>query len=461
MKRLMALACLLPLVVSAATDDYARQWPLKLGREDGGAYRVVLDASVYRQLQTQDLADLDVRNAQGVAVPADVFAPEQPLAHPARRVPLPWFRLPSASTGGTAQHWELVSEADADGHLRRVEARTRDGTLAALPRDALLVDLSRVREAVAALELHWRPVDALDLGYTVEASDDLEHWQPLASRGRLIDLQRDGRRLLHRRIQLFGLLPHYQRARYLRLTPDRADSPLQVTRIDAELAAAGTAAAPQWLELQGRRSSREGDATFEFTLDGRFPVAQVDVALPGNHAVEWRLESRDSADADWRLRAAPWVAYRVDAGARGDRSPPRVLDTKVRDRHWRLSASGAVNGEPVLRLGYRPDVVVFLAEGAPPYTLLAGSALARRADSPLPQLVALLKRRHGADWQPATAYLGTSSALAGEAALQPQRDWRTWLLWAVLALGALVVAGFALSLLRRSTGSSPSSPPVD
>ncbi|MCW5581409.1 MAG: DUF3999 family protein, partial [Luteimonas sp.] len=43
-------------------------------------------------------------------------------------------------------------------------------------------------------------------------------------------------------------------------------------------------------------------------------------------------------------------------------------------------------------------------------------------------------------------------ALAGESALQPApqpRDWRSWLLWGLLVAGALLVAGFAFSLLRQ------------
>ncbi|MFT4247186.1 MAG: DUF3999 family protein, partial [Pseudomonas sp.] len=42
--------------------------------------------------------------------------------------------------------------------------------------------------------------------------------------------------------------------------------------------------------------------------------------------------------------------------------------------------------------------------------------------------------------------------LAGAQALQPARDWKTWLLWGLLVLGALVIGGFALSLLRGRTG---------
>lgn len=453
MKRLVCLLAGLLVLSSplgaAPRDDYAQQWPLTLSRDDGGAYRVVLDAAVYRQVHAYDLGDIAVLDHDGRAVPAALFAPSQPLAQPPRRLALPWFALPAASGTGTTQGWELISQADPDGRLRRVEARITDQALAAAPRSALLVDLSRVREAIVALELDWQPLDALDLGYTVEASDDLEHWQTLATRGRLVDLQREGRRLLHRRIELFGLLPHYQRARYLRLTPDRSDQALTITRVSAELAAAKAAPAPQWLQLRGRRTGSDGRSGFEFELDGRFPVQWADVALPGNHAVEWRLQSRDRSDGDWRARGT-WMAYQIGASGRRSQSAAQPLAGPVRDRHWRLSAAGTVNGEPTLRLGYRPEVVVFLAQGAGGYALVAGSARAERADSPVPQLVAVLRRQHGRDWQPSPAYLGPPTALAGAAALAPRRDWTAWLLWGVLALGALLVTGFALSVLRKA-----------
>ncbi|MGV8944228.1 DUF3999 family protein, partial [Thermomonas sp.] len=108
---------------------------------------------------------------------------------------------------------------------------------------------------------------------------------------------------------------------------------------------------------------------------------------------------------------------------------------------------------PVLRLGYQPEVMVFLAQGQPPFALVAGSARASRADAPLPHLVDAIRTRRGSDWQPATASLGTPTVLAGAQALQPappQRDWKSWLLWGLLVLGAAVVAGFAASLLRQS-----------
>ncbi len=444
---MMAMAAALA-ASAAVTADYVTQWPLTLGRDGEGAYRVVLDETVYRQLQDPQVRDLVVLNREGAAVPAGLFAPQDALAKPAQRIAVPWFALPAARTDGGAQGWELVSQADADGRLRRVEARVTDQTAAALPRNALLVDVSRVREAIVALELHWQPLEALDLGYRVEASDDLEHWQPLATRGRMVDLQRDGRRLLHRRIELYGLLPHYQKARYLRLTPDRNDQSIAITGVSVELAAARAAPTPNWLELAGRRAGSGGETIFEFDLAGRFPVQQGDVALAGNHAVEWRLESRDDADAPWQLRAGPWMAYRVDAAGSGSRSSAQELVGSVRDRHWRLRANADVPEPPMLRLGYRPEAVVFLAQGPGPYALAAGSARAQRADAPIPQLVAELRRQRGADWQPSPAYLGAAKPLAGNAALQPAYDWKSWLLWAVLALGALVVAGFAFTLLR-------------
>nr|MDQ3039828.1 DUF3999 domain-containing protein [Pseudomonadota bacterium] len=91
------------------------------------------------------------------------------------------------------------------------------------------------------------------------------------------------------------------------------------------------------------------------------------------------------------------------------------------------------------------------AQGEAPFVLVAGSARASREDAPLPQLIGAIRARRGSDWQPATATIGVPVELGGAQALQPappKRDWKSWLLWGLLVLGAAVVAGFATSLLR-------------
>jgi hypothetical protein len=457
MKRYLMWLAALPLLATAGPrQDYAQQWPLQLSRDDGGAYRVVLDEAVYRQAQSAQLRDVDVIDRGGAVVPASVFAPEQPIARAPQRVMLPWFPLPASPSGSATQGWELVSEMETDGRLRRVEARSTAADTAKLPQTSLLIDASRLRAPILALELEWAPGAALDAAYGVEASDDLDHWRSLGSSGRLVDLQRGGQRLVQRRI-VFDAVG--EQARYLRLTPQDPKSAAQINAVIAELAGNAAGAPLQWRELKGRRVElKDGSVAFEYTLDGRFPIQQADVALPGNHALEWRLESRDNEEQGWYAQAGPWMAYQVAGKGDGDRSAARQLASTVRDRHWRLRANGAVPGEPVLRLGYRPEVVVFLAQGEPPYALVAGSARAARGDSPLAHLIEALRTSRGRDWQPADATLGSAVVLAGASALvpaEPERDWHSYMLWAVLVGGALIVAGFAFSLLKSNKPTAP------
>lgn len=447
MKRLLWLALLPAFAGATQTDDYARQWPLVLQTQDAGAYRVVLDREVYRTTTLPSLRDIDVRNATGAAVPAALFSPEQPLAQASRQRTLPWFPLPR-DQAAAGRDITLISERDADGSLRRVEARVGEsaGTVAEPAANAWLIDASQVDARIIALRLDWpAQTTALDVAYRVEGSDDLRDWRILQPRAQLLDLTRDGLRLQQRRIQLDG------QAKYLRLSPSQGDAVLPLDGVSAELAAPAATGTWQREALQGREVVESGRTYYQFTLDGRFPIARADIALDANAAGEWTLESRDAGDAQWQRRAGPWVAFQVGAGDGGERSAEQSLAGIARDRQWRLSSRAPVNAAPVLRLGYQPEVMVFLAQGQPPFALVAGSARSSRAHAPLPQLVDAIRTRRGSDWQPATATLGASAELAGAQALQPEspkRDWKSWLLWGLLVLGAVVVAGFAASLLR-------------
>nr|WP_295382527.1 DUF3999 domain-containing protein [Pseudoxanthomonas sp.] len=441
----LLLALLPALALAGSRGDYAREWPLGTVEPEAGAYRVVLDEAVYRQLQSPGLRDLEVFDARGQSVPAALFDPARPDAAPARIEALPWFPLP-AMTGAASRDIAAISEIATDGSLRRVELRgaedARDG--------GILIDASRLASAPAALRVRWAAGQApFDRAYRVLASDNLRDWQTVQEEAHLVELENQGQRITRDRIELSPL-----KARYLRLTPLAANLALRLERIEAELAQAGGGAAWAWQELPATRSEDpDGTVRYEFTLPGRFPVERADVLLPGNSTRSWTLESRDAATAPWRRAAAPWVAYRLQSAGRTDASPPQTLDGMRRDRQWRLTAARGVAVEsPRLRLGYRPETLVFVAQGEAPFTLAAGSARAQRDDAPLADLVTALRGQRGPTWQPALATLGAARVVGGDAALTPappQRDWKAWLLWGLLVAGALLVAGFAFSLLRK------------
>lgn len=443
---------LLPLTAHAA-DDFAMQWPLQPAQADAGAYRVALDAGVYRAAYWRDLRDVQVIDADGKPMASAVQAAATPIAAPARQVPLDWFALPASAATTTGDDLSVVVRRDAGGNV--VSVRSSPGAAGAAKGDpSWLVDLGRQAGQVQALRVQWEgEPTALDLGYRLEGSDDLRRWQVLDPEVRLVRLHNQGRELNSDRVAVSTSL------RYLRLVPLQRDGAPPLRALQGELAGDAAADDWQWVELAASAPDNSAPARFRYRAQGRFPVQRVDVAMPANTAVSWTVSSRDDdrkvADAEqaWQLRASGWNTWTLLEGGRSQVSAPLELGQETADRDWQLQAEPAVAGTPApaLKLGYRPGSVVFLAQGRAPYLLVAGNARAGVRESNLEPMLAALRARNGAQWQPAAARLGDGAVRAGDKAYAPAapvRDWKNLVLWAVLVAGALAVAGFALSLLR-------------
>ncbi|GAB1594348.1 DUF3999 family protein [Lysobacter claricitrinus] len=426
MKRVIAVLLASATTFAFAADaDYARQWPVVVPAAPAGAYTVELTPEVYAAVQRADLGDLDVLDAAGRPVPADVLAPAAQASE--QRRALPWYRMPAPGTTAGSD-WRVIAEVDADGRLRGLRSSAVDTVR---PATTLLIDAAALRESPIALDVSWRPGANFDSGYRVEGSTDFDHWYELG-RGRLVDLREGAHGLRMRRLAIEAGVEH---PRFLRLVPDDTSRALpDITGIDA-IWTSSPQRAPVWRTLAPRANA---DGAFEFQTDGRYPVRWVDVDGAGNDVRTWHLQSRDTPQAHWVDRVPYWIVYRVGAG----RSPARVFDMPVRDRYWRLVPQGAGDA-PTLKLGYLPERVTFVAGGRPPYALVAGSRRQRRESRPVQ---VALRDAAGA---PALARLGPSAQRAGDAALAPVRDWKTWGLWAVLGLGVLAVGTFALRVLRE------------
>lgn len=466
MKRVAFAAALLATPVHASTlQDYGWAWPLSAQLESG-AYQVELTPDIYRASTDFGLRDIEVFNTAGEAVPVAIVAFDQRLVMHDEQVTLPVFTLPR-NAGSNAEDLHLHLERDADGRLHRLDAETT--TLATQAPLDYVLDASSAHGDLDNLRLEWRDeVGEVNAQFAIDASDDLQQWQPLITMASVIDLQQGGARLTRRHIPLPGAHSNYLRLRRL-----DAGAALAGLAVQARLRTRESATVPARRWIQAVPLSTAAPPAAE-SADVRSPAVTYYYRLPGALATEGArielasdnslarlsLAHRNSAAVGSTTSAAPgWIprgdltAFRLrQEGVRID-SDELMLDAGGRADEWRIQAWQPLDQPPTLTLAWRPERLVFLARGAGPYRLAAGSRSARRADYPIDAALTQLRARLGATWQPPLAALGERATVVGAAAVQAApspRPWKTWLLWSVLVAGAVVVMGMAVQLLREA-----------
>lgn len=451
--RPLSLLLLLGLALPAHADDvndtanrYASGLPL---HTEGNApfYRVELPFAVHTQARP-DLADLRVFNQAGERLPHALGAwrePAAPVVAETRAVP--WFPVPGTPARGF-DGLQLDIRQQRDGRV--IALHSRLPAHAATGVAGYLVDLSALATPVQAMQLDWPAGATVNTRARLDASDDLTHWVALAE-GPLLDMRHDGRQLQLKRIAFAA-----GRHRYLRLA---TDMPLPaLTAITAEVLPADSRMAPalRWHEVTARAGERPGE--FRFDLGAHLEASRVAVVLAGDNRVapvELLVKAREK-DA-WRP-VLQGVAYRLDQNGRRIDSPAQAI-APTAGRYWLLRmdprAGDAGSGLPVLRLGWTPRQLVFLARGTPPFLLAYGNRDAAPAQLPLASL--LPAYTEGAETGLPAATPGTPVALGGRnapAAGQEDRvpvDGKRLVLWGVLLLGVLALALMARSLLRESS----------
>lgn len=455
--RLAAAALLLSVAHAAAANtpaDYAYAFPIETSTPyanvGNSAWRVDLTPAVYRWVQDGDLRDIEIFNAAQHPVPMGLVAGAPTTTAREEHASLPALEVPaSAGTPGTSD-LRLVIDRDADGRLRRIDAGEQKPS--AQPGRDWIVDASGFDHAIDTIALTWsEPATGIVARFGIEASDDLEHWR-VAGGATVLALEQDGARLERRDIALSGV-----RAKYLKLHRTDDGAALKELHVEAR-AVERTREMPArvWIggdHVAAAEPAPPGVTRFDYALPAPLPVGIARIALASDNALaKITLLARlsDAPDAPW-VRIATQTAFRLRQGTDVLRNDDITIELARRAKAFRIESATAIAEAPDLMLGYRPDSIVFLAEGAGPYVLAVGSANARHADYPVDAALSSLRASLGKDWQPPPATLGQAKASGGEAALKAAPvpvPWRRWLLWAILVGGAALIAGLAISLLR-------------
>lgn len=444
------MLALFAIVATAAADDgmplpadYAHGWPIEQSSPTG-FNELDLTLEVYRSVADPGLRDIGIYNARGEPVPRLISAPPDPAAAPDEAVEQALLPVYAAPGTPVADLRLTLNRSGTNVHIESLGAAAGAEPKALA---AYVADLGEETTKLRAIEIDWpREIEPVIAVLTVEGSADFDAWMPLGS-GTVAGLAQDNARIERRRIGLDA-----RPIRYLRISWRGMPEGWRITRLVGRFSQTAQPARRE-SETLWPSASDPDDGGFIYEFGGWPQVDRIALELPAdNELVRASVYAWEQAGQHWR-RVHNGLFYRLRREGGVLDSEPAAIGP-VRASRWKLVVErGSSQPDPGLVLGWRPDRLLFLAQGQGPWQLVAGSVHDAQTGFPQarryadPQMRELLKHTGPVG----IATLGPREVLGGSARLETPRspEWRRWLLWLGLGAGVLLVAGMALRLLRR------------
>ena len=443
---LLASLCLpVPALADAQTPSFAVRAALQVEGE-GPWYRLELPIALRLAAAHGDLRDLRVLDATGQAQAYSLEEGREEYRQLHRETPVRHFPLYAA---GDAAEVPAVRIRRSDaGTLVEVAPQSAPAAADQQLRGWLL-DASGIDEPLQRLLLDW-PEEAGEgfQQFSIEASDDLQHWKAWGT-GQVARLSFGDERIQQGEVQLPQLS-----ARYLRLlwqAPQQAPMLEQVRLVSVR----GDRQPVPLVWSEPLVAGRSGDGSLLWELPLALPLARVRVEpIASGTLAPLRLSGRADVSQPWQSLASG-VLYRLPQ-AGGERLNDELTLPGVRVRQLSLAVDargGGLDPQPRLRVALPLTRVVFLARGQAPFSLALGNPQLHDQSLPLTTLVP----GYDALQPPVFGQARVADALqvatpAVEAATQQavaRLDAKRLGLWVVLLAGVGLLVLMSLKLLRR------------
>lgn len=445
-KRLLCAAalCAATLVhAQQAARDFASQTPLTLSGE-GPWYRIELPLAVQLNARQADLGDLRVFDADGQP---QAYALVQSQAQPAQEQPATAVKM-----------FPLYNSSDSRDAVPVVRVqRSATGTVVeVLPQTDIeagdevlrgwLLDASAVKAPLERLTLDWSTEHEGFQHFTIEASDDLQHWQSWGS-GQVARLSFSDELVEQREVTLPG-----QKARYLRLLWSAPQTVPALT--SAHILGASSEARPaplSWSPALPGKLDKPGEYSWELPTSLavahlRFEIAQANSLAPAT--LYGRLDSKKP----WQAIGSGLLYRLTENGQDVTQDEIQLAGYPVRELKLEVDERGGGLGPaaPALHFAVAATQVVFLARGNAPFSLAIGNPTAVAADLPIGTLIPDYHPHKLAGLGRAVPTQAAPVSLTPLAAPPTLFDWKRIGLWALLLLGVLFLGWMALSTLRAA-----------
>ncbi|MCS3513047.1 hypothetical protein M2392_003096 [Pseudomonas grimontii] len=421
--------------------DFSSQVPLSVSGS-GPWYRLELPLAVQLNARQADLSDVRVFNAAGEPQ-AYALSRQASQRTESRDVSdVKWFPLYAADTQTTLPG--VVMKTTAEGTLVEINPSTAPKPGKQVLRGWVL-DASKIKAPLQQLSLDWSREQEGFQRFSIEASDDLQHWQSWGD-GQVARLSFADERVEQHDVSLPG-----QSARYLRLVWKGQAAPLLTS---AKLASATSSSLPMPLvwspPLSGTRL-KAGEYSWKLPTGLGVERLRIELKQPNTLAPVTLAGRRDGSQA-WQPLSNGLLYRLTQNGQDVVQDELQLPGQTVAELKLQVDERGGGLGveAPALHFAVRATQLVFLARGEPPFTLALGNASVKAANLPLSTLIPdYSAERLNTLGQAKVAGAVTVTSPVVPVAVDSGPNWKKFGLWAVLLLGVAALGGMAYSLLRK------------
>ena len=308
-----------------------------------------------------------------------------------------------------------------------------------------MLDASAIKAPLQQLSLDWSREQEGFQRFSIEASDDLQRWEPWGE-GQVARLSFADERVEQHDVSLPG-----RSARYLRLVWKGQAAPLLTS---AKLVSATRSSLPMplvWSQPLAGTRLKAGEYSWQLPTGLSVERLRIEVKQP-NTLAPVTLAGRSDAKQLWQP-LNNGLLYRLTQNGQDVvqdelQLPGQVvteLKLQVDERGGGLGADA-----PALRFAVRATQLVFLARGEPPFSLALGNASVKAASLPLSTLIPdySAERLNTLGQAKVVGDVAVASPVV-VAAVEDGPNWKKLGLWAVLLLGVAALGAMAYSLLRK------------
>jgi hypothetical protein len=439
MKLLVTLWCGLVLAGTAHAADFKLD---AAGAEP--LYQTTLSKEVYQYSRSDRLQDLAVVNADGESIPYALLAYDSIHAQAkitAETKALTIFPMQVEGLQPSAEMHIQLNNHDASVNVRSSDA-------SATAKNYYLFDLGEKHPAFKKLTLDWQGAEGKLVTLEVKASDNLQDWTSVAQTS-VLKVTTNDQAILQNSVNFDRLIG----ARYLQILPQDAHDDFNLTAVNVEFSHRLDIVQPiLWQEISfSQRALSATQTHIDFEASSRYPARYLKVNLPQQNTItQVTIFTRNGKDDAWHSVSKASL-YRLTKQNKAYVNQDIAIPTTTA-RYWRLSfnqASGGIGkANPVLSLGWLPDILVWNARGKGPYSLQVGDT-SKAANVVLVTSLVQAYQPEKVQQLPQSKLSLLTPEQTGNAWETPA-DYKPLWLWGGLLLGVLALAVMAYSLIKNN-----------